>query len=46
MLLDLKLIGMHTGCVICLLAKIILTPFVKLAGYVETKTAKKLEPVK
>ncbi len=45
-MLELKLIAMHLGCVVCLVAKLILTPFVKLAAYVETKTAKKLEPVK
>lgn len=47
MLIDLKLIAMHSGCVLCLLAKIILTPIVKLATYVEGKVAtKKLETVK
>lgn len=47
MLVDLKLMAMHSGCVLCLLAKIILTPIVKLAGWVEGKIAtKKLETVK
>jgi hypothetical protein len=37
MLRDLKITAMHLSCVCCLVAKLILTPFVKLAGWVQLK---------
>lgn len=47
MLLDIKLIAVHLGCALCLITKIILSPMVKLADYVQAKVErKKLETVK
>ena len=41
MLQDVKLIGIHSGCVCCLIIKLILKPFVALAGWIEGKLASK-----
>lgn len=37
MLRDAKIICMHLGCVVCLLAKIILQPFAMLSVWVQKK---------
>jgi len=43
---DVKLIGLHTGCVACLMIKLILKPVVMLAHWVEAKLASKQPEIK
>jgi hypothetical protein len=40
---DVKLIGLHSGCVGCLILKLILKPIVMLASWIEAKLATKPE---
>lgn len=45
MLCDLKCLGKHMGLAICILAKLILTPFVKASIWIQGKLDPKPEPM-